>query len=130
MKRLLYSLSSTIALSIDSPRIPSSGTQPTIQIKGPTEIPIGGLTRSGPEGTTTAQEIIRNGIIILIISAILLSLAFLIIGGIQWTMSGGEKSKIDAARRKIIYAIVGLIVVFLSFFIISIFGYLFGVDIF
>lgn len=46
----------------------------------------------------------------LIISAIL-AFVFLVLGGIQWITSGGDKAGMEAARNKITHAIVGLIVV-------------------
>ncbi|OGG01630.1 hypothetical protein A2Z33_07635 [Candidatus Gottesmanbacteria bacterium RBG_16_52_11] len=47
---------------------------------------------------------------ILIIAA-LLAFFYLILGGIQWITSGGDKSAMEAARNKITHAIVGLIIV-------------------
>lgn len=48
--------------------------------------------------------------VLLIISA-LLAFFFLILGGIQWITSGGDKAGMEAARNKITHAIVGLIIV-------------------
>jgi len=48
--------------------------------------------------------------LLLIISA-LLAFFFLILGGIQWITSGGDKAGMEAARNKITHAIVGLIIV-------------------
>ncbi|MBI4065074.1 hypothetical protein HY409_01765 [Candidatus Gottesmanbacteria bacterium] len=47
---------------------------------------------------------------LLIISA-LLAFFFLILGGIQWITSGGDKTAMEAARNKITHAIVGLVIV-------------------
>jgi hypothetical protein len=47
---------------------------------------------------------------LLIISA-LLAFIYLILGGIQWITSGGDKAGMEAARNKITHAIVGLIIV-------------------
>lgn len=51
--------------------------------------------------------------------AILLTLVYLIWGGINWIMSGGDKEKVGAARSKIVAAIVGLILVILSYVILN-----------
>ena len=56
-----------------------------------------------------------------------LTLVFLIVGGIKWVVSGGDKAKVESARGTIIAAIIGLIIVFLSFFIIQILFNLFGI---
>ena len=47
---------------------------------------------------------------LMIISA-LLAFFYLILGGIQWITSGGDKAAMEAARNKITHAIVGLIIV-------------------
>lgn len=47
---------------------------------------------------------------LLLVSA-LLAFVYLILGGIQWITSGGDKAGMEAARNKITHAIVGLIVV-------------------
>lgn len=47
----------------------------------------------------------------LLIIAALLAFLFLIMGGIQWITSGGDKAGMEAARNKITHAIVGLIIV-------------------
>lgn len=48
---------------------------------------------------------------VLMIIAALLAFFFLILGGIQWITSGGDKAGMEAARNKITHAIVGLIIV-------------------
>lgn len=53
------------------------------------------------------------------IVAIVIALAFLIYGGIKWTVSGGDKTALDEARNHIVAAIVGLVIVFLVYFILN-----------
>ncbi|MCX6793856.1 MAG: hypothetical protein NTY06_02005 [Candidatus Gottesmanbacteria bacterium] len=48
---------------------------------------------------------------LLLILAALLAFFFLILRGIQWITSGGDKAGMEAARNKITHAIVGLIIV-------------------
>jgi hypothetical protein len=73
---------------------------PTITIGQPSNIKIGDIGQliSAIVGT------------LLIISA-LLAFFYLILGGIQWITSGGDKAAMEAARNKITHAIVGLIIV-------------------
>ncbi|HUD44748.1 MAG TPA: pilin, partial [Patescibacteria group bacterium] len=47
-------------------------------------------------------------------------LAYLIWGGIRWILSRGEKEGVNNARQHIINAIIGLIVIFLSYFILNV----------
>jgi len=48
---------------------------------------------------------------LLLILAGVLAFLFLILGGIQWITSGGDKAGMEAARNKITHAVVGLIIV-------------------
>jgi uncharacterized membrane protein len=52
--------------------------------------------------------------------AVIIALGYLIYGAIRWIMSQGDKSKVTDARNHIIASIIGLIIVFLSFFIINV----------
>ena len=47
----------------------------------------------------------------LLLSAFALAFFYLIFGGISWLTSGGDKANIEAARNKILAAIIGLIIV-------------------
>lgn len=47
----------------------------------------------------------------IMILAALIAFLYLILGGIQWITSGGDKAAMEAARNKITHAIVGLIIV-------------------
>lgn len=51
----------------------------------------------------------------------------IIVGGISFILSGGDPKKTDEARRTVLFAILGLIIVFLAFFIIDLIGSFTGV---
>lgn len=51
--------------------------------------------------------------------AILAALIYLLWGGLNWILSGGDKDKIEAARSRIVAAIIGLVLVVLSYFILD-----------
>ena len=91
-------------------------------IEPPGDLPSGGID--------TLSSAISAGITIMMITAILASLIFLVLGGIQWTSSGGDKGKIAAARAKLTFAIIGLIVAIGAFGIVNVFGTFFGVELF
>jgi hypothetical protein len=74
------------------------------------------------------SNIVGNIINIAFIVAVLVALAFLIYGGIKWITSGGDKSGVEAARNMIVAALVGLVITFLSYFILQIVFQLFGLD--
>ncbi|HAU98793.1 MAG: hypothetical protein UX04_C0002G0033 [Microgenomates group bacterium GW2011_GWF2_45_18] len=65
----------------------------------------------------------------LLISAVLV-FAYLVIGGIEWIMSGGDKSKTESARNKITASLVGLAIVASSYALMQVVAYFFGIDVF
>ena len=73
-------------------------------------------------------SIIGQGVLVIFVVATLIALAFLIWGGVKWIMSGGDKAKVETARSTIIAALIGLVVTFLSFFILSLLLGLFGLS--
>lgn len=77
---------------------------------------------------TDKNPIIWNVVNILIVIAAILSLFFLIWGGIKWITSGGDKTKVDEARKTLTAAIIGLIITLLAFFIITLIASLFGIE--
>lgn len=60
---------------------------------------------------TDVGQLIGAGVGALLIIAALLAFLYLVLGGIQWITSGGDKTGMEAARNKITHAIVGLIIV-------------------
>jgi uncharacterized protein YacL len=64
----------------------------------------------------------------ILIVAVLIALFFLIWGGVRWITSGGDKAKVESARGTIIAAIVGLVIAFLAFFILSLALSFFGIS--
>lgn len=73
-------------------------------------------------------NIVSNGIMILFIAGGLAVFVFFIWGAFDWITAGGDKEKITAARRKIVNALIGLTLLSLSYFIISLFGQIVGFD--
>lgn len=93
------------------------------EIVAPSGIPTGGLSGDG-------GKILGLGLTWLLIASIIIAFLFLIYGGANWIMSEGDKTKVESARRTITYAILGLLVVFLSFFVMSLIGSALGVNFF
>ncbi|MGI8420544.1 MAG: hypothetical protein ACR2LN_07950 [Candidatus Levyibacteriota bacterium] len=73
-------------------------------------------------------SIIGNAVTFILVIAAVISLFFLIFGGIRWITSGGDKAKVDSARQTITAAIVGLVIAFLSFFILNVVLQFFGLS--
>lgn len=58
-----------------------------------------------------------------------IALVYLVIGGIRYIMSGGDKVGVEAAREQITAAIVGLVIVFGAWFLITVVGRILGFDV-
>jgi len=65
------------------------------------------------------NQLIGQVVNLVFVVAIVISLAFLIYAGIRYILSQGDKTKVGAAREMIVAALIGLIIVFLSYFLIN-----------
>jgi hypothetical protein len=72
----------------------------------------------GPNGEYVGGTI-RNVVVFFIIIAIVVALIYLLYGGIKWITSKGDKAEVEAARNHIMAAIIGLIVVILAVFLVT-----------
>lgn len=79
-------------------------------------------------GLATVSKIIGNALTILLIAAVILTLVYLLLGGLAWIQSGGDKQKVTQARSRLTYAIVGLVIALASFLIINVIGFVFHVN--
>lgn len=78
----------------------------------------------------TVPAIVSGLIRLLVIGAAVLFFVWLVLGGIRWIMSGGDKAKTEEARNQITAALVGLVVVFSAWAIAQLIKTLFDFDIF
>ena len=70
--------------------------------------------------------VVSTAIDVILIITVILAVFYFIFGGIKWILSRGDKEKVEDARNHIIASVVGLMMAFLAFFIISlIFGFFF-----
>lgn len=81
-------------------------------------------------GDMSLGKLIANALQIMYIIGALGVLVFIVWGALDWIMAGGDKEKLAAARKKIINSIVGLFLLALSGFIISLIGEIVGIDVF
>lgn len=79
-------------------------------------------------GGANIGRTIRNIVVFFVILAVVIALLYLLYGGVKWITSRGEKTEVEGARNHIIAAIIGLIVVFLAVFILSIVLSAFGIS--
>lgn len=90
------------------------------------------LAQYTPDILPTIQEyelvtLIKDMIAGVIIVAAALCLAFIIVGGISFILSGGQEDKIKQAVNTIRYAIIGLIVVILSVALVNLVTFIFKI---
>jgi len=64
-------------------------------------------------------DIIVGLINLIFILSVIVALLYLIWGGFKWLTSGGDKTAVQGAREHIVAAIVGLVVIFMSYFILN-----------
>lgn len=114
MKKLSYIGAQITALSIlvvSKVQAQTPGNTVNVQITPPNQFV--------PGGNITIDRVISFALGLLLAIGVLAAVAFLIWGGIKWITSGGDKGKVDGARSTIVAAVIGLIVLLLSFVILS-----------
>jgi hypothetical protein len=76
------------------------------------------------------SELIATIVKLLLSVAAIAFFIWLLLGGIKWITSGGDKAKTEEARNQITAALVGLVIVFAAWAIAQLINTLFGIDIF
>ena len=104
IKQFLSFITSIISLSIVG-AVPAFAQSVNVKPNIAPNIEVGGL--------------ISAVINLLFVVASVIAIVFLIWGGIRWILSGGDKAAVETARNTIIAAIIGLVIVFLSYFILK-----------
>lgn len=72
--------------------------------------------------------IIQNVVTAALVFSGIVALVLIIYAGITYITSRGDQTKVDNAKKTLTYAVLGLIIIFLSFFIIGLISTLTGVD--
>ncbi len=73
----------------------------------------------------TIPQVIVNYLFLI---AAFLAVAYLMYGGIKWITSRGDKIQVEAARKHIVAAVIGLLIVAGSFFALNVVFRLLGAD--
>lgn len=85
-----------------------------------------GIVTSEDAGFGSFLGIILSGVMLI---AVLMTLLYLLWGGIEWITAGGDKGKTEKARDKITQSVIGLVVLGASVAILSIVQSFLGVGI-
>lgn len=87
----------------------------------------GAITK--PQGYSTDIGVFIGWVLtVVMVIAILLVLLYLVLGGIEWITSGGEKGKTEAARNKITAAVIGIIILASAYALASFVAYIMNFD--
>ena len=78
----------------------------------------------------TIGSVISAIIIMVLVIAAIVFFFMLVLGGIKWITSGGDKAQTEAARNQITAALIGLVIVFAAWAIVNLVSTFFGIDIF
>src|SRR3990172_1554371 len=81
-------------------------------------------------GGLTVPSIVSGLIRLVVVVAAIVFFFILVIGGIRWIASGGDKAQTEAARNQITAALVGLVIVFAAWAIVALINTFFKIDIF
>lgn len=81
-------------------------------------------------GSLTIGGIVSGLIKLVLIVAFLAFFFFLVIGGIRWIASGGDKAHTETARAQITSALIGLVIVVSAWAIVELINRFFGINIF
>jgi hypothetical protein len=81
-------------------------------------------------GSLTVGGIVSGLIRLVLVVAALVFFFILVIGGIRWIASGGDKAQTENARNQITAALVGLVIVFAAWAIVQLVNTFFGINIF
>ncbi|HUW24584.1 MAG TPA: hypothetical protein VMW04_03045 [Patescibacteria group bacterium] len=128
VRKVLASISLAVGVFLINPSVALAGT--TVAPL-PSEIQIEPGEGSGFEGllNITLVSILQGAIRLVLIAAAIIFFFVLVIGGIQWITSGGDKAGTETARKRITNALIGLAIVFAAWAIIALIQALFGVNI-
>lgn len=73
-----------------------------------------------PTTKTDLGTILANGIDALLVFAGAVAVLFLIIGGFRYVVSAGNEQQVESAKKTVLYAVLGLIVIFVAFVLIKV----------
>lgn len=88
------------------------------QVEAPPNVP------NGP--AFSLDRIITVFLSLFITVGVVLAVFFLIYGGFLWISSGGDKQKLDKARKTLLYSIMGIIIMALAIVIVNVIGAVLG----
>ncbi len=96
--------------------IPGASGQPAQKLASPSGIP----STLGGDFSTSGAALFQTGVSWLLYIATALAIFMLMWGGIQWITSSGDPEKVASAKKKLTFAIMGLVIAIGAFFIVRV----------
>ena len=81
--------------------------------------PIGGISPITPTGNLDVVNVITTVVYWILGFSAMVAVLFLILGGLQYITAAGNEKRIEGAKNTILYAVIGLVVMLLSFVIVA-----------
>lgn len=78
-----------------------------------------GATSGAPGSNLTVSSVIHTVSNILIFAVGIAAVIMIIVGGLRYTLSGGDQSKVTSAKNTIIYAVVGVALAIMAYAIVQ-----------
>jgi len=101
---------------------------PTVPISG-TQVDIDTYATAGNFfGFTCIGNLVSNIVSVALTLSAIAFFLILVMGGVQWIVSGGDKGKVESAQKTITNALIGLTIVAASYAIFSLVLFFFGID--
>jgi uncharacterized membrane protein HdeD (DUF308 family) len=86
------------------------------------------VTKGGFFGFTCIWNLVSNAISIAYILAAIVFFIFLVLGGMEWLTSSGDKGRVEIAQKRISNALIGLTIIAASYAVFTLVLYFFGID--
>ncbi len=103
-------------------KLPGSSGTPTVEISNPPGF--------RTEDFTTLSSIVTKALPLLFSIAGLLLLAYLLWGGFSYLTAMGDPKKAASGRQRITYAVLGFVIIFISFWLVQIIDYVFKLGVY
>lgn len=87
-----------------------------------------GCIENGVARLTCLPAVLGNIISFALIASGVVALFFIIFAGAKLVTSAGDQKKVEGARKTLTWAIIGLVIILLAFFIVNFLGVLTGTE--
>lgn len=122
------------SFAIDPPcATPPAAPDPRIECKFGTiaaPLPLEGFLKNNPTGASAISQFLSNGIALFFSIAAIVLIIMILWGAFDWMISGGEKEKVASAQKRIINAVIGILLFAVAFAIIRVLGTFTGFNFF